>query len=169
MLVDGYPQKGHHGMGLHKRPTVGSGAVAAGTYAGGNSWPENPLKQDAYPSNIKMPSSLKELQFVSHFGIDENSGKRLYKDKKGNMYLIHATAFAKDKPLAAETIISDHATNKMYEALLSQNPNLSISIAQSDIIDHEGLPCRISQYLQPSEYSEKTPVLYCQRNHNCMQ
>lgn len=65
-------RKGHHGMGLHKRPTVGSGAVAAGTYAGGNSWPTTSDIIDTKPSAPLVNGSdhvafLNSSEFVAKY------------------------------------------------------------------------------------------------------
>lgn len=141
--------KGHHGMGLHKRPTVGSGAVAAGTYADGNSWPKKPDVDSTVEKTSKFPSSLEKMSLLRH--IDEEKGVSLFQDANGTQYIVRAASNAKsdlqntiEDSIRAETVADD-----LYRSFLANDS--SVSVVPSATIMHDGKLCKITQVIAPQK------------------
>lgn len=136
-------QKGHHGMGLHKRPTVGSGAVSPGTYAGGNSWPSFA----AASNNLKPFSQIADYTEITGKGEivrKVQDGKFIYKTEKGEFLISYAGDHPNPDQMTKQ-IESEILSDQMYQSFLKNNPQINAELNETSSHILNGHLCKITK------------------------
>ena len=132
--------KGHHGMGLHVRPHVGSGQVSSGTYSDANSWPSVPL-------------TLSQLSLVST--LDKSKGLFIYQDENGNKYSVHSSSMSDDPSAISQQIAADALSHSIFSSLSSKGTDITFELPKSALINDNGSLTRISEL---KDTSGLTPI-----------
>lgn len=136
-------QKGHHGMGLHKRPTVGSGAVSPGTYAGGNLWPSFA----AASNNLKPFSQIADYTEITGKGEilrKVQDGKFIYKTEKGEFLISYAGDHPNPDQMTKQ-IESEILSDQMYRSFLKNNPQINAELNETSSHMLNGHLCKITK------------------------
>lgn len=99
-------------MGLHKRPTVGSGAVAAGTYAGGSGWPKKPddgsskppEKPTIQPEKVQPPEKTAPTETKKPQEQIKSDNQRYVSFSSSSEYVAHFQKMIEEKKIGTMSI-----------------------------------------------------------------